>query len=725
VNRQKQGEIPDHIIDFSTEKLILVYDLGGGTLDVSLHSVNFNNPDDPLINIEDIAISRYTDIGGDNFDEKLTDVVFERYLDEYNLKLGDYSNLEIEYAKTTLFYFAESFKRMITNDALRREEMFEKYEPEEVIQSLMAGYLLDQNPLSMELSLQEYKQIMSDFLASDIKYPLKSNINDRLGEKNLISPILDVLNKAFKKKNMIIKPDIILLSGGMTKLPMVRERLANFFGMEPQTIPDPDKAVSRGASIYHYYLHQEYRPTAILAEPIYMIGRDHKTRKKKLIELVPAGTTLPYNQEFTFKSEGKQKAIDIPLCRTDENHRLSTTRFKLSKQYPPNTLVQAKVYVNLLKVLEVEAWIKDNPLEKTTISIDINGKTEEKSQKVLSAEKSTKQRIEEKRQKVKKKEKTSLDVLHIQLKKFFNSIPSTGRPNYTVLTENDILKAKNIDSVIKSLLKIQRKTHHKIREKILLLLGDIVSNTRVQMNFPNSILNVLHNMIRYVKMIRNLSNPNPKEINLAVRYAIETIGKSKTIDLQREVIDSLIDWVDEPIFRKIRNAILISMGKLPPDNEILKFLVGFISKPQQKHTLIPSLWALGKQGSRDLTNPILIDYLGNIHEIILKMMKESEDFEIIQYIAYAMLEICKLNPEHPENCFSDEIRKSVILEMGYKVIDLEKPFKNKRFNHLDRRLKDWGRFLNTKKWVNLSIQAFKGLEITGEEMELLDEFRKR
>ena len=119
VNRQKQGEIPDHIIDFSTQKLILVYDLGGGTLDVSLHNVTFSSPDNPIVNIEDIAISRYTDIGGDNFDEKLTDYLFDKYCEEYQLKLGDYLDIELKYAKTCLFYYVESFKSCLlyTSDA--------------------------------------------------------------------------------------------------------------------------------------------------------------------------------------------------------------------------------------------------------------------------------------------------------------------------------------------------------------------------------------------------------------------------------------------------------------------------------------------------------------------------------------------------------------------------------------------------------------------------------
>ena len=206
--------------------------------------------------------------------------MFERYVDEYDLRLDDYSDIEIEYAKTRLFYFVEAFKRMITNDALH-ENMFEKYNAEDVVQSIMAGYLLEQNPFSIELSLKEYEDIMADFLAKDIEYPTKFTISENIDGKNLISPILDVLYKTFVKKNEIIKPDLILLSGGMTKLPMVQNRLATFFGTEPQTIPDPDKAVSRGAAIYHYYLHQGYKPTAIIAEDIYEGERYMRQKKHK------------------------------------------------------------------------------------------------------------------------------------------------------------------------------------------------------------------------------------------------------------------------------------------------------------------------------------------------------------------------------------------------------------------------------------------------------------
>lgn len=721
VNRQKQGEIPDHIIDFSKKKRILVYDLGGGTLDVSLHDVNFKSPNDSLINIEDIAISRYTDIGGDNFDEKLSDYLFEKYCTENKLRLQDYSELEIEYAKTSLFYYVESFKRMITNDALRREDMFEEYNPEEVRQSIMAGYLIGQHPLSVELSLKEYEDIMSEFLATSLTYPTTANIGENIGQKNLISPVLDVLHKAYKKLNEIVKPDLILLSGGMTKLPMVRKRLSRFFGMEPQTIPDPDKAVSRGAAIYHYYLHQGYKPTAILAESILL-----KTKGQKMSELVPSGATLPYEKEFVYYYAG-EKDIGIPLYRTDSTHSLAKRRFKLSKTYPLKTKIKAKISVNLLKVMEFQAWVEDFPSDKISITIDFRrGKKKERSLKNQESKEPIQKEDAKAKIPIQKREvELTKKIEYNELVKFFSSIPSTGRPNYVKITEKDIIESRNIDTVVRGLINIQKKTRPKIREKIILLLGDIVSNPRIQANYPNIIVNVSKQMVRYINMIQNLPNPNGKEINLGVRYAVETIGKTKSIDLQRNVVTSLITWAKEPIFHKIRSAILTSMGKMPPDNEILAFLVEFIAKPQQKNTLIPSLWALGKQGSRDIANPIIVDYMGNVYEIILQKMDATKDFEIIQYISYTLLEMCKINPNHPDNCVSSNTRTEVIQRMEAKLLELEKPFKNQKLGLLDQRLKDWGRFLSVQKWIKLTIQALKGLEVSDDDMELLDDFRKK
>ena len=89
---------------------------------------------------------------------------------------------------------------------------------------------------------------------------LQKRIDEITGEantRNIIYPILDVLNKAAEKlgTNKVVI-DAVILNGGMSKFYMVVDRLKKFFGFDPIVVIDPDQAVARGAAVYHYYLHK-------------------------------------------------------------------------------------------------------------------------------------------------------------------------------------------------------------------------------------------------------------------------------------------------------------------------------------------------------------------------------------------------------------------------------------------------------------------------------------
>ena len=94
-------------------KNVLIFDLGGGTLDVSLHKVqaNYDNMD---VNVEDYAISRYTRIGGDNFDESIAHFFQEDFEAKYHVEdltiPEDYIRHSI---KSQLLLEAEAIKREI------------------------------------------------------------------------------------------------------------------------------------------------------------------------------------------------------------------------------------------------------------------------------------------------------------------------------------------------------------------------------------------------------------------------------------------------------------------------------------------------------------------------------------------------------------------------------------------------------------------------------------
>ena len=83
---QECGEIPSDLLSLDTEKNVLVFDLGGGTLDVTIHKVGYTNTG--ILNIKDLAISRYTLLGGDNFDELLAADMLKRFEEINGIKVS-------------------------------------------------------------------------------------------------------------------------------------------------------------------------------------------------------------------------------------------------------------------------------------------------------------------------------------------------------------------------------------------------------------------------------------------------------------------------------------------------------------------------------------------------------------------------------------------------------------------------------------------------------------
>lgn len=116
IETYNRNEIPDITIDLKTPKNILVYDLGGGTLDVSLHKVNYDEVNEK-IDIQDLAISRYTQIGGDNFDKCIANY-FKEKLIEKGVKtslLNDYENNLLE---MKLIELAENVKLDLNHEII-------------------------------------------------------------------------------------------------------------------------------------------------------------------------------------------------------------------------------------------------------------------------------------------------------------------------------------------------------------------------------------------------------------------------------------------------------------------------------------------------------------------------------------------------------------------------------------------------------------------------------
>lgn len=220
-------------IDLSLEKMFLVFDLGGGTLDVSLHEVS---KQDNYVTIKDIAISPYTRFGGDDFDKRVARFLLNKYSPyKSSSKAADKKILKSqfqEYAKEA----KEALNPVVTRHPIRKT-------PKDSEDKSLKAFVHD-------LELSEYEDIVEPLLAFSLD--LKSC---RSKGQNIINPILYVLDEGKKKLNLCERPnvDVVLLNGGMTRLEIIRKRLEDFFingYIIPEAELDPQTAVAEGAAIY-------------------------------------------------------------------------------------------------------------------------------------------------------------------------------------------------------------------------------------------------------------------------------------------------------------------------------------------------------------------------------------------------------------------------------------------------------------------------------------------
>ncbi len=230
-NRMSLG-LTSHInLDFKIPKLVLIFDLGGGTLDVSLYTVHFGK-DQPGLQWQLIGITRFTDIGGDNFDQKLADYLLQKsdVVDTSEKEALEHRFLlDAENAKIELSTQIEIWKIYGESDELNTDSI---------------------SAQTCELSLSQYAEGVKELLADHLTWESIDQYNPSEKPQNIIDPIFDVLKQSEKNLGYIPKPDIVMLNGSMAKTYTIQKRLETFFGVTPVDVGDMEFNVARGAVAY-------------------------------------------------------------------------------------------------------------------------------------------------------------------------------------------------------------------------------------------------------------------------------------------------------------------------------------------------------------------------------------------------------------------------------------------------------------------------------------------
>ncbi len=428
INSQMNGEIPESIMDVSTPKNILVYDLGGGTLDVSLYKVSQNKKGE-LLNIEDMAISRYTRLGGDNFDNLIAEKLCDEFIDMVDGAFVVTKQIRKE-IMSVLIKNAERLKIDMNNAyemmANRNEILPDDHTEYTSELNLYNGY-----PFERDLSKEEMMNFIRPLLGEQLTMDSVKNIERIKNEKdinNIIYPILDVLAKARARYGGEVPVDYVVLNGGMSKFFPVIERVKKFFGKDPITLNDPDMSVAKGAAIYHYYLHKyniaahiesvniEETLTAsssvdsdktaenlgekpkTIAPGTLIVPKEHMINRRILNDtlnlevrgglmrpIATAGTSLPFTSEniddLVLPKNGD--CIRLPLYY-GSGHRAELPNRKIAERiltfpqvYAADTPISIQVSINQLNIISIRTWVtgKNEELGSVTMAVgDISRK---------------------------------------------------------------------------------------------------------------------------------------------------------------------------------------------------------------------------------------------------------------------------------------------------------------------------------------------------------------
>ena len=408
INQIQNGEIPEKIVDLSQKKTVLVFDLGGGTLDITMHEISRRKDAPETLKVKEIATNRYTLLGGDDFDEAIAKAMFSRYQKRWASDPRAMSKIKSEAnaVMAKLRSFAENLKIELNERYLDGADYVSAWDDEGEI-SIDVGGNMQGSGYSYEdvFKKSEVESILSEFMAEKLCFDDYKKIDDISDTKNIIYPILDVLNKASAKLGTDrVNVDYVVVNGGMSKFYMVTERLKKFFGFDPIVALDPDQAVARGAAVYHHYLHK-YK---LLAEDMKNLGtneeapatstytEDRKQRSslsendselpKQIVppvkwetnilndalflglkngqvhELIPTGAELPYMSEPMkgFKMEPGQKFISLPIKTKNLDgktyRKISSGNITFQNKRSAGCFVSFRVLMGTNKVITMQAW---------------------------------------------------------------------------------------------------------------------------------------------------------------------------------------------------------------------------------------------------------------------------------------------------------------------------------------------------------------------------------
>ncbi|MGR8999319.1 MAG: Hsp70 family protein [Gammaproteobacteria bacterium] len=315
------------------QKRMLVYDLGGGTFDVSVVNIESGV-------VEVLSSHGDNQLGGDDFDQQIIEHILDHLQETQGVDVRQHSK-----ALARITRAAENAKFVLSDEPYARIE---------------EEYLLEHEGtaihLSLELSRIDYEEMIEDY----------------------INATIDAVHIAMKGAKLTPADiDEILLVGGSTRTPCIRERLYDEFGFEPHSEVDPDLCVAMGAAIQAAMISGQEVDAVLVDVTPYTYGTsaigylDDEYYPFKYVPIIHKNTALPNRKTEAFVTHHDgQEIVNITIYQGEDPDALNNIKIgeflvEGLRDVEAGNVITLTLALDLNGILHVSAQEKATGLEKS------------------------------------------------------------------------------------------------------------------------------------------------------------------------------------------------------------------------------------------------------------------------------------------------------------------------------------------------------------------------